>query len=73
LQPREQINQPTSFIDASQVYGYTYQFSRDLRNLTESDRGLLREGIYFPNNKPLLPFAAPTDGMDCRRNLGKSH
>lgn len=40
-----------------------------MRNLTDTDRGLLKEGIYFPYKKPLLPFASPTDGMDCRRNL----
>ncbi|XP_052566883.1 peroxidasin isoform X2 [Culex pipiens pallens] len=71
VQPREQINQLTSFIDASQVYGYSENFARELRNLTTDD-GLLREGPHFPNQKSLLPFAAPTDGMDCRRNLDES-
>ncbi|XP_062542992.1 peroxidasin [Armigeres subalbatus] len=71
VQPREQINQLTSYIDASQVYGYSENFARDLRNLTTDD-GLLREGPHFPNQKSLLPFAAPTDGMDCRRNLEES-
>ncbi|XP_055533794.1 peroxidasin isoform X2 [Wyeomyia smithii] len=71
VQPREQINQLTAFIDASQVYGYSESFARDLRNLTTSD-GLLREGPRFPNQKSMLPFSAPTDGMDCRRNLDES-
>ncbi|XP_058835456.1 peroxidasin isoform X2 [Topomyia yanbarensis] len=71
VQPREQINQLTAFIDGSQVYGYSESFARDLRNLTTDD-GLLREGPHFPNQKSLLPFAAPTDGMDCRRNLDES-
>ncbi|XP_021697884.1 peroxidasin isoform X1 [Aedes aegypti] len=71
VQPREQINQLTAYIDGSQVYGYSESFARDLRNLT-TDEGLLREGPHFPNQKSLLPFAAPTDGMDCRRNLEES-
>uniref|UniRef100_A0AAG5DEK2 Cell adhesion molecule-related/down-regulated by oncogenes n=1 Tax=Anopheles atroparvus TaxID=41427 RepID=A0AAG5DEK2_ANOAO len=71
VQPREQINQLTSFIDASQVYGYTELFARELRNLT-TDGGLLRDGAHFPGQKPLLPFSAPTDGMDCRRDLDES-
>lgn len=74
IQPREQINQLTSFIDASQVYGYSLQFSRDLRNISleGEDNGFLREGVRFPDQKPMLPFAAPTDGIDCRRNLAES-
>lgn len=72
IQPREQINQLTSFIDASQVYGFSEQFARDLRNLTDEDNGYLREGVHFPNQKSMLPFTAPTDGVDCRRDLGES-
>lgn len=74
IQPREQINQLTSFIDASQVYGYSEQFSRDLRNISleGEDNGYLREGVHFPNQKSMLPFAAPTDGIDCRRDLSES-
>lgn len=72
--PREQINQLTSFVDASQVYGYSEQFSRDLRNISldGEDNGYLREGVHFPNQKSMLPFASPTDGIDCRRNLEES-
>lgn len=72
VQPREQINQLTSYVDASQVYGYTTQFARDLRDLSD-ERGRLREGVRFPRQKALLPFAAPTDGIDCRRNLEESN
>lgn len=71
VQPREQINQLTSYLDASQVYGFSHEFSRDLRNLTADD-GMLRTGIAFPNQKVMLPFAAPTDGIDCRRDVEES-
>lgn len=71
IQPREQINQLTSYIDASQVYGYSNQYSRDLRNLTTED-GLLRVGVTFPKQKAMLPFASPTDGIDCRRDIEES-
>ena len=49
LQKREQLNQLTSFIDASQVYGSTFDLAISLRNLT-NDLGRLREG------KVDLPF-----------------
>ncbi|XP_075162195.1 peroxidasin [Haematobia irritans] len=71
IQHREQINQLTSYIDASQVYGYTEAFANELRNVTTDD-GLLRVGIHFPNQREMLPFAAPQDGMDCRRNLDEN-
>ncbi|XP_017485563.1 PREDICTED: peroxidasin, partial [Rhagoletis zephyria] len=71
IQHREQINQLTSFIDASQVYGYSYEFSLELRNFTTDD-GLLRTGVKFPGQRDMLPFAAPQDGMDCRRNLDEN-
>lgn len=74
IQPREQINQLTAFIDASQVYGHSHQFSRDLRNISleGEDNGYLREGVHFPKQKSMLPFASPTDGIDCRRSLEES-
>ncbi|KAH8305592.1 hypothetical protein KR059_002341 [Drosophila kikkawai] len=71
VQHREQINQLTSYIDASQVYGYSKPFAQELRNLT-AEEGLLRVGVHFPRQKDMLPFAAPQDGMDCRRNLDEN-
>ncbi|KAH8316805.1 hypothetical protein KR074_009084 [Drosophila pseudoananassae] len=71
VQHREQINQLTSYVDASQVYGYSKPFAQELRNLT-SEEGLLRVGVHFPRQKDMLPFAAPQDGMDCRRNLDEN-
>lgn len=70
LQPREQINQLTSFIDASQVYGFEKSVAEDLRDLT-NENGLLRVGAIFPERKPLLPTVG-INGMDCRRNLEES-
>lgn len=70
MQPREQINQLTSFIDASQVYGFEKAVAEDLRDLT-NDNGLLRVGATFPGRKPLLPTTG-VNGMDCRRNLDES-
>ncbi|XP_077498217.1 peroxidasin isoform X2 [Amblyomma americanum] len=66
LAPREQTNQLTAFIDASNVYGSRAKQAVHLRNLT-SDRGLLRVGPRMPSGKYLLPF---NDGQpnDCKRN-----
>lgn len=66
LTPREQLNQLTSYLDASQVYGYDDELARDLRDLT-TDRGLLREGPTIPGHKPLLPYMSG-QFVDCRRN-----
>lgn len=62
--PREQINQLTSYIDASNVYGSSEHEARAVRDLA-SQRGLLRQGIVQRSGKPLLPFAAgpPTECM----------
>lgn len=70
IQPREQINQLTSFIDASQVYGFSEEVARDLRD-TSNELGRLREGVEFPGRKPMLPYTGGTE-MDCRRNLSES-
>jgi len=70
LQTREQVNQLTSFIDASQVYGSERTLALSLRNLT-NQFGRLREGITYEYGKPLLPF---NDGhpIDCRRDPRES-
>jgi len=70
LQQREQVNQLTSFIDASQVYGSERTLAFSLRNLT-NEFGRLREGIVYDHGKPLLPF---NDGhpVDCRSDPRES-
>lgn len=70
IQHREQINQLTSYIDASQVYGFSEELAKDLRDLN-GEGGRLREGVVFPGRKPLLPYAG-NQGVDCRRNLSES-
>lgn len=62
--PREQINQLTSYIDASNVYGSSRHESEEIRDLA-SQRGLLRQGIIQRTGRPLLPFATgpPTECM----------
>lgn len=70
IQPREQINQLTAFIDGSQVYGFTTNRSILLRDYS-LDLGLLRTGIQHPDAKPLLPIAGVQE-VDCRRDPSES-
>ncbi|XP_071404250.1 thyroid peroxidase [Pithys albifrons albifrons] len=56
LNPRQQINGLTSFLDASTVYGSTSAVENKLRNLT-SKEGLLRVNLkYYDNHREYLPF-----------------
>lgn len=71
LQKREQINQLTSYIDASQVYGSNLDLAISLRNLT-NEMGRLREGLGYNYGKPLLPFNA-RHVIDCRRDPTQSN
>ncbi|KAK3918578.1 Peroxidasin, partial [Frankliniella fusca] len=72
MQPREQINQLTAFVDASQVYGFSDEQARGLRNLS-NELGRLREGpAYQFSDKPYLPFPNPGEAMDCRRDPAES-
>ncbi|XP_009816049.2 thyroid peroxidase [Gavia stellata] len=56
LNPRQQINGLTSFLDASTVYGSTPAVENKLRNST-SKEGLLRVNVkYYDNLREYLPF-----------------
>lgn len=55
VRPREQLNQLTAYLDASQVYGSRADLAISLRNLT-NDYGRLREGPAMGHRKPFLPF-----------------
>ncbi|GBM43257.1 Peroxidasin, partial [Araneus ventricosus] len=70
VEPREQVNQLTAFIDASNVYGSYPALAQHLREMS-SNRGLLRSGVLMSTGKPLLPF---NDGqpIDCKRDLAES-
>lgn len=52
---REQLNQITAFIDASNVYG-SDEFENSQLRETLHDEGKMRTGMPTPANKPLLPF-----------------
>nr|XP_039257330.1 peroxidasin-like isoform X1 [Styela clava] len=84
LSRREQINQITSYQDASNVYGSTDEETKNLRDLT-SDLGLLKEGQPLePGQKPLLPYNVysdldsdssvirPVAPIECRRGDSES-
>ena len=65
--PREQINDLTSFIDGSMVYGSNEIVGNAVR---EFRNGLLRVGPNFPANQPSLPIdnqkiVACPNRMDC--------
>lgn len=71
VQPREQINQITSYIDGSNVYASTEREAVDLRDLY-SDHGLLKFDVTSHKQKALLPFNRDA-AMDCRRNRTVDH
>ncbi|XP_053139049.1 thyroid peroxidase-like [Hemicordylus capensis] len=57
LQPREQLNSLTSFVDGSMIYGSAASLARKLRNFTQ-ELGLLSINQEFSDGGlPLLPFA----------------
>lgn len=71
IMPREQINQITSYIDASNVYGSSEADALDLRDLF-SDHGLMKFDVVSHAKKLYLPFNRNAP-MDCRRNVSAVH
>ncbi|XP_065062497.1 peroxidasin homolog isoform X2 [Rhopilema esculentum] len=70
ITPRQQINQITSYIDASNVYGSTKHESMELRDLS-SNWGLLKTGSLAPSGKPYLPYNTDLP-VDCQVNRSET-
>uniref|UniRef100_V9GWB1 Cell adhesion molecule-related/down-regulated by oncogenes n=1 Tax=Ectopleura larynx TaxID=264052 RepID=V9GWB1_9CNID len=70
ITPRQQINQITSFIDASNVYGSTKKEAEELRTY-DDESGFLKRGIHYRNGKFLLPFNQDSP-IDCQVNKSES-
>lgn len=68
--PREQLNQASSFIDGSVVYGST---DNRIRSLRTGEGGLLRMFVT-PDNRTLLPLSTdPNDGCNEEEMNKKGH
>ena len=70
ITPRQQINQITSFIDASNVYGSSDRDVHELRSF-QDNKGLLKQGVHSKDGKFLLPFNKDTP-IDCQVNVSES-
>lgn len=71
MAPREQINQLTSFMDATNVYGSSEHEANLLRDFG-TERGLLRTGITSYVGKPLLPANVDAP-VDCQMDPNTAH
>lgn len=66
--PREQLNQASSYLDASMIYGNTENLSDKIRTFQE---GRL-EMSYTKDGRPLLPYSKdPVDGCNQAEEIKK--
>ena len=70
ITPRQQINQITSYIDASNVYGSTKHEAMELRDLS-NNRGFLKVGSLAASGKPYLPYNTDLP-VDCQVNRSET-
>ena len=72
LQTRQQVNQITSYIDGSNIYGSSDDEVNHLRALHDR-RGLMRIGLVMPSGKGLLPPNDINAPVDCQIDPHQSH
>ena len=65
------MNQITSYMDGSNVYGSSEEHARELRDLS-TQRGLLRRGTLSVTGKHLLPFNINSP-VDCQIDPNTAH
>lgn len=68
---RQQLNQITSYIDASNVYGSSDEEANNLRDLT-NERGFLKVGITPRNGRSFLPYNIHAP-VDCQIDPNRAH
>lgn len=68
--PREQLNQITAYLDASNVYGSSKERNQELRDASQPDRGRLYLETNPAGFKGMLPFA---EDEECRDTTDKIH
>ena len=68
---REQLNQITSYMDASNIYGSSEEEATGLRDYSAA-AGQLRHGHVMPAGKPLLPENSG-EPVDCQMDPARAH
>ncbi|ELT88406.1 hypothetical protein CAPTEDRAFT_72445, partial [Capitella teleta] len=68
LGPREQLNQITSYIDASNVYGSTVEDANGLRDLSNPRRGKLLQSVHPQNDKLKKLLPTTKENAECNKH-----